>query len=151
MHAARSLISAVPVALALAVPATAAAAPADLVADAAAATTIKLNSVTSPPRAATAGQSFTLKGRVTNRRSTSQRATVQVPLTSYKDRVARRASVTKTLARIRAGRSAGYSINSRCRSSLAAGTYYVRTCTDYGKRTADNRRRLPLLDAPASR
>ena len=89
MHAARSLISAVPVALALAVPATAVAAPADLVAHASAATTIKLNSVTSPPRAATAGQRFTLKGTVTNRRTTSQRATVQVSLrrtkTAYAD------------------------------------------------------------------
>ena len=63
MHAARSLISAVPVVLALAVPATAAAAPADLVADASAATTIKLNSVTSPPRAATAGQQVHAQGQ----------------------------------------------------------------------------------------
>ena len=134
MHAARSLISAVPVALALAVPATAAAAPADLVAHASAATTIKLNSVTSPPRAATAGQRFTLKGTVTNRRTTSQRVTVQVSLRRTKTSSPTRVG-TKTLNPIRAGRSAGYSINVKLPSTLAAGTYYVRTCTAYGKRS----------------
>ncbi len=134
MHAARSLISAVPVALALAVPATAASAPADLVAHASAATTIKLKSVTSPPRAATAGQRFTLKGTVTNRRITSQRVTVQVSLRRTKTSSPTRVG-TKTLNPIRAGRSAGYSINVKLPSTLAAGTYYVRTCTAYGKRS----------------
>ena len=134
MHPARSLIGALPIALALSAPAAATAAPADLVADTAAATTIKLTSVTSPPRTATAGQSFTLKGKVTNRRSTSQRATVQVSLSRTKSATPTRAA-TKTLARIRAGRSAGYTIKVRLPSSLAAGTYYVRTCTAYGKRS----------------
>ena len=82
-------------------PSVASAAPVDVVATAAAAskTRIKLKSINSPPRVAAPGSSFTLKGRVTNTRRNTQRATVRITLRRTKGAFPKRVGL-KTLARM---------------------------------------------------
>jgi len=79
---ARKLVSVVPIGLLLlAVPVTAQARAVDSVAHAAKAKTrIKLNTVSSPPRTAAPGQSFTVTGKVTNTTRTKRSASVQITL-----------------------------------------------------------------------
>jgi PKD repeat protein/type 1 glutamine amidotransferase len=117
-------------ALALVVPSTAAAKPADA---GAAATTVALRSVSAPPRQVLAGQSFTLTGRVRNVSSRATRPRVVVRIARTRSG-AGRAIATKRLARVKAGRLAKYRVRVKLSRSLASGRYYLRACARVGGR-----------------
>ena len=139
---------------ALLAPSVASAAPVDVVATAAAAskTRIKLKSIGSPPRVAAPGSSFTLKGRVTNTRRNTQRATVRITLRRTKGAFPKRVGL-KTLARIRAGRTLNFSVKVSLPRNLAEGTLLrarAAPTTGAGHRSR-TRRRLAASRRDASR
>ena len=129
---------------ALLAPSVASAAPVDVVATTAAAskTRIKLKSIGSPPRVAAPGSSFTLKGRVTNTRRNTQRATVRITLRRTKGAFPKRVGL-KTLARIRAGSHAQLQregLDSRATSPKAPTTCARAPTTGAGRRSRTRRR-----------
>jgi len=118
-------------ALALLVPATATAAPADA---ARAKDPLKVRSVSAPPREALAGESFRVAGKVRNQAGRATRPRLLVSLRAKRDG-AGRLLAAKRLGRVKAGRSLAYSVRVKLPRSLSAGRYYVAVCARIGGRS----------------
>ena len=88
---------------------------------------VKLRSVGAPPSSAAPGASFTLRGQLVNTARSTQRPKLTVTLRKTKTSRAIKLT-TKTLARVKAGRTLRYTATVKVPASLAEGSYYVRTC-----------------------
>ena len=133
---ARKLVILVPVGLLLAAPVAAHARAVDATAHAAAAKSrIKLNTVSSPPRTAAPGKTFKITGKVTNSSRTSRTASVQITLRRTKGAFPKLVGKV-ALRRIKAHRSAKYTVTVKLPTTLAEGRYYVRGCATYGHKTS---------------
>jgi PKD repeat protein/type 1 glutamine amidotransferase len=90
-------------------------------------TKIKLRTVGTPPSTAAPGASFTLRGQLTNTARTTQRPKVTITLRKTKTSSAIKLT-TKTLPRVKSKRTLRYSVTVKLPASVAAGSYYIRTC-----------------------
>jgi PKD repeat protein/type 1 glutamine amidotransferase len=96
----------------------------------------KLRTISAPPKAALApGAKLRVSGRLTNQ--TRKRAKARVTLTLRSTKRARAITLgAKTTARVKAGRTARYTLTVTLPASLADGTYYLRGCARVGSRAS---------------
>ena len=111
---------------------------------------IKLRSVGAPPRSAAPGASFTLRGQLVNASRSAQRPRLAITLRKTKTASPLRLT-SKTLGRVKAGRSLRFGATVKLPASVPNGTYYLRACVSGSCRFSSTRLtvRRPVV-APAS-